>query len=100
MQSKLIQTQPSNSVSLNQRIIATFPAPDLAFLIIISFMLLSAIAVPIYAYIPKSPCHGCRYFSRNSYLKCTVHPVSILTKQAIDCADYSQIIEANGLNSR
>ncbi|HAX75286.1 MAG TPA: hypothetical protein DCY88_05485 [Cyanobacteria bacterium UBA11372] len=39
------------------------------------------------------PCKNCRYFSGNFYLKCAVHPQTVLTKEAINCADYSSVDE-------
>jgi hypothetical protein len=35
------------------------------------------------------PCRNCRFFTNNYYLKCAVHPHTALTKQAVDCPDYS-----------
>lgn len=101
MEAKSIATQPSNSLPPSQRGIETLPALDAAFLMIVSLVLLSAIAALVYACIPKrwqhsfifkpppkTLCHRCRYFSDNSYLKCALHPVTALTEQAVDCADY------------
>jgi hypothetical protein len=34
------------------------------------------------------PCHNCRFSSRNSYLKCAVHPTKAMKKAAIGCSDY------------
>ncbi|NEZ58061.1 hypothetical protein D0962_04560 [Leptolyngbyaceae cyanobacterium CCMR0082] len=34
------------------------------------------------------PCSRCAYFTGDYRLKCTVHPVSALTEEAIDCVDY------------
>lgn len=34
------------------------------------------------------PCAGCQYFTSNYHLKCTVHPSTALTEEAIHCADY------------
>lgn len=36
----------------------------------------------------KTPCHNCRFFSDNRYLKCAVQPDIVLTKASIDCSDY------------
>jgi hypothetical protein len=33
-------------------------------------------------------CHHCRYFGQNPYLKCALHPTTVLTEQAADCRDY------------
>ncbi|PZV16342.1 MAG: hypothetical protein DCF22_05620 [Leptolyngbya sp.] len=34
------------------------------------------------------PCSNCRFFTRNYQLKCTVHPSSALTEEAINCPDF------------
>ena len=34
------------------------------------------------------PCTDCQFFTGNYHLKCTVHPDSALSEQAIDCIDY------------
>lgn len=34
------------------------------------------------------PCSNCRFFSNNHYLKCAVHPSTVLTKYALNCSDY------------
>ena len=34
------------------------------------------------------PCANCQYFTGNYILKCTVHPTSALTSEAIDCYDF------------
>ncbi|GET39756.1 hypothetical protein [Microseira wollei] len=39
------------------------------------------------------PCKNCLYFSGNFYLKCAVHPGTVLTKEASNCADYSPVDE-------
>jgi hypothetical protein len=36
----------------------------------------------------KVPCRNCQFFSNNSYLKCAVHPSTVLKDTAIDCSDY------------
>ena len=35
------------------------------------------------------PCSRCAYFTGDYRLKCTVHPTSALTEEAIDCMDYA-----------
>ena len=81
----------------------TVSALDLGFLIVVSVSLIWAIAASIYAFIPKrvqqhlfrlkaphkTLCHQCQYFGHNAYLKCTVHPSTVLTEQALNCLDYS-----------
>ena len=102
MEAKAIATQPSNALSPSDRGIETLPALDAAFLIIISLVMFSGIVAAIYACIPKRKqhsiifkprskvlCHRCRYFSSgNPYLKCALHPITVLTEQAVDCTDY------------
>lgn len=34
------------------------------------------------------PCSGCQFFTGEYTLKCTVHPISALTEEAIDCSDF------------
>jgi hypothetical protein len=34
-------------------------------------------------------CRRCRFFNNNFYLKCAVHPDTVLTSEAKDCPDYS-----------
>jgi hypothetical protein len=36
----------------------------------------------------KIPCSQCRFFGRNSYLQCAVHPAKVSKKEAIGCSDY------------
>jgi hypothetical protein len=97
----LSHSQPVYSPSSSSSSLQTIPAPDIAYLVVINLVVISAIVVSIYACIPKrrhhsllfkvshqTRCHSCKYFSTNSYLKCALHPTSVLTEQAIDCSDY------------
>jgi hypothetical protein len=34
------------------------------------------------------PCPNCRFFHRNSYLRCAVHPLKVLSREASHCSDY------------
>jgi hypothetical protein len=36
----------------------------------------------------KLPCHSCKFFNKNPYLKCAVRPNIALTKEANNCQDY------------
>ncbi|QZZ20681.1 hypothetical protein J5X98_26225 [Leptothermofonsia sichuanensis E412] len=36
----------------------------------------------------RIPCADCRFFTGDYHLKCTVHPASALTEQAIGCPDF------------
>jgi hypothetical protein len=102
MEAKPISTQPANPLPPSQKEIETHLTSDAIFSIIASLTILSAVIAPIvYACIPKrmlpsfsfksphkAPCHRCRYFSGNPHLKCALHPMTVLTEQAVDCADY------------
>jgi hypothetical protein len=35
------------------------------------------------------PCRTCRYFTGDPYLKCAVNPSVVLTKEALNCLDYT-----------
>jgi hypothetical protein len=37
---------------------------------------------------PQPSCYRCRFFNNNAYLKCAVHPCTVLTSQAKNCSDY------------
>ncbi len=37
------------------------------------------------------PCRSCRYFTNSLYLKCTVHPTTVMTQAAINCSDYHML---------
>ncbi|MEH2407753.1 hypothetical protein [Nostoc sp.] len=37
----------------------------------------------------KLPCKNCRFYSHNHYLKCAVNPSIVLTKEAMNCSEYS-----------
>lgn len=34
------------------------------------------------------PCRNCRFFKENQYLKCAVHPSTVLKEEAVNCPDY------------
>jgi hypothetical protein len=38
----------------------------------------------------KITCARCRYFNNNHFLKCALHPATVMTESAIDCQDYCQ----------
>jgi tetrahydromethanopterin S-methyltransferase subunit F len=42
-------------------------------------------------YSSQVPCRNCRYFSNNPYVRCAVHPSTVLTAKAIDCPDRSPL---------
>ncbi|MBN3962478.1 hypothetical protein [Nostoc sp. NMS8] len=40
-------------------------------------------------HLQQYPCENCHFFNNNRYLKCAVQPAIALTKQALNCSDYS-----------
>ena len=36
----------------------------------------------------KIPCANCQFYTGSYYLKCSIHPQSALTEEAIGCLDY------------
>jgi hypothetical protein len=78
------------------------PSQDLAWLVVMSLVTISAVMAQVYAYVPKlrrressgstsrheAMCHRCKYFNNNLYLKCAIHPGTVLTEASIDCKDY------------
>ena len=78
-------------------------APSVAWETIVSLAIISTIGVLISAGISNrkqhssrvklpSPirCSRCQYFNNNHFLNCALHPVTVLTEQAVDCQDYCQ----------
>ena len=78
-------------------------APPVVWETIFSLVLLSTIGVLIYVCIPNRKqhssrvklsapirCSRCRYFNNNHFLNCALHPVTVMTEQAVDCQDYCQ----------
>ena len=75
-------------------------------LILVATVTIASLSIAVYKWLPKLTkpsfsrkpptivsCLSCRYFSPNPYIKCTLHPHSVLTNEAIDCQDYSRFIE-------
>jgi hypothetical protein len=69
--------------------------------VIVSLVILSTIGVLTYdctpsrkqhLFVVKLPskiiCSRCRYFNDNHFLKCAIHPVTVMTEQAVDCLDH------------
>jgi hypothetical protein len=101
MLAKLTISSTSNLPPNNREIEAHSPLETVS-IVLVGFVVLSAIAAAIYEHFSKrnkpslSPklsakvlCHECYYFSYNHYVKCALHPDKVLTDQAIDCRDYS-----------
>ncbi len=36
----------------------------------------------------KIPCLNCQFFKNNPYLKCAIHPSTVLSAEALNCPDY------------
>jgi hypothetical protein len=98
--------QGSNSRIVNPNSIPPFTLIDFALLVMVSVALLSAMSLTIgklsgayrqkirqqsFGVSPANslPCQRCRYFCANPYLKCTVHPMTVMTEASSDCSDYS-----------
>ena len=104
---KLLVEVPPDLSSNNQRQLSTSPVIGTIFLIIISLLICSIFIAPVRAYLLKNAryllgfksrkksilhhCNQCQYFESNPYLKCAVHPISVMTEAAIDCTDYAII---------
>jgi hypothetical protein len=103
--------ETSNSLLPSQRRIDSLdasplmqPAPWEA---TVSLVLLSTIGVLIYTCFLKRKqhssrvkvpsrigCFRCQYFSDNNFLNCALHPVIVMTEEAVDCKDYCPQAEA------
>jgi hypothetical protein len=94
--------QPSNTLSPSNSGMRTYFFLDMIFLIAVCTGLISVIARPflidLLKYLrsvtqikpqPRISCSHCHYFSQNPYLKCALHPTTVLTEQAADCRDYT-----------
>jgi hypothetical protein len=101
METRSIVTQTSNSIIQGQQRIETDSLINTVFLNIAILATCFALIIPIFAYISKQrqhkfnhqqhykvACHHCQYFNSNHYLQCTLHPKTVMTKEAIDCKDY------------
>ena len=44
-------------------------------------------------------CSRCRYFNDNHFLNCALHPVTVMTEQAVDCQDYCQKARAKWIEN-
>jgi hypothetical protein len=103
MEPKLIATQPSHSPPSDYQGSAPSSTFDGSLPILVGFVIISTITISIYIFIPKrvqqhsfslkygpkTLCPHCRYFNRNPYLQCSVHPTTVMTKETLDCQDYS-----------
>ena len=101
-ESQSIVSQASNPIQSQQKVEVSPILMNAFFLNIAILAICFTLIVPIYAYISKQrqnkftikqdskvACHRCQYFSSNPYVQCALHPVVVMTEQAIDCKDYS-----------
>jgi hypothetical protein len=104
MEPKLIVTQTSSSLPLNQSEIGFFPKLDPIAPALTIFGISTAIAVSTSVHIfrrwqreqrlqarARIICDGCKYFNKNNYLQCALQPKTVMTEQSIDCQDYSPV---------
>ena len=101
-ESQSIITQASNPTQSQQKVEVSPILTNAVFLNVAILAICLTLLVPIYAYISKQrqhkfsikqdskvACNHCQYFSSNPYVQCALHPVVVMTEQAIDCKDYS-----------
>jgi hypothetical protein len=103
--------ETSNSLLPSQRTMDNLDASPMMqpvpWEIIPSLGIFLTIGVLIYACIPKRKqhssrvkvpstirCFRCQYFNDNNFLNCALHPVIVMTEEAIDCKDYYPKAEA------
>jgi hypothetical protein len=76
-------------------------APSVPWETIAGLGIFLTIGVLIHACIPKRKqhlskvnlpltikCFRCQYFNDNHYIECALHPLIVMTEQAVDCKDY------------
>lgn len=96
----LIQTQVEESHSNTTN---TGPSPSVGLFVPLSLGLMATCAIALFLSKEiskkgggaqflqnpsKIPCQNCYFFTRNSLLKCAVHPTIAMTSQAINCSDF------------
>ncbi len=92
-----IVAQPVDSWRPDPSGIETFLTVGMIYIVIINLVALMGMVALAYTCLPKQrrrqplhqvQCHHCQYFKTHADLKCALHPISVLTTQAVDCADY------------
>jgi hypothetical protein len=105
MEKLLVEIPPSSPSPITPQNSSNFPLIGEAFLAAIIFFVSAILIGPISNYLFKNrsylfnfgsykkpichQCNNCQYFESNPYLKCSVHPLTVLTEDAIDCIDYT-----------
>lgn len=103
---KLVQIQSDRGQFEQLQPEEASPLGGVVSLVPIGFILVWTIAIMVYLILSKAtreaaqevkftlhtssdlPCRNCRFFSGNPYLRCAVHPTTVMTKAATDCSDY------------
>ena len=106
MQARPIVIKPVTSLPSSQLGRENISRVDIVLAMVIGVTMLTAIVIPIYAYIhkelqdslsrkphPKFSCSQCQYVGNNNYLKCALHPSIAFTEQAVNCKDYDPNIQ-------
>jgi hypothetical protein len=101
MELQSTEIQASSLPPLSYQETTVLPIFKAAFTIIIICAAISTIITILYDCLPKRqwrffvskkqpevPCDCCHYLSCNPHLKCALHPVAVLTIEAVDCKDY------------
>ena len=98
------QFSSGETVQMNpvQQDIQSPASPQTVSVILVTTVTITSLSIAIYKWLLKLikpsfsskpvtiiPCLRCHYFSLNPYVKCTLHPHSVLTNEAIDCQDYT-----------
>ncbi len=111
MEKLLIEISPTSSSmsppTLNHPKNSILPIVSETFLVVTIFFIFSISIGPISDFLYKNrrylfnfksykkdichQCNGCHYFESNPYLKCSIHPITVLTEDAIDCTDYAPV---------
>jgi hypothetical protein len=106
MEEKLIVLQSANSAHYSHRNSEYISGLYLVLLMVIGISILKVIAILVCVnrskrqqnlFKPKlslAICDRCEYFNNNHFLKCALHPVTVLTKESASCRDYQQNIRA------
>ena len=99
MEAQWNTTQPSSLLPPSQRGTDNLLVLDTS--LIYFYLIFGAVIALAYTYIAirkqhssrlqahqKVVCSRCHYFNGNPYLRCSLHPATVMTKQAAGCADY------------
>jgi hypothetical protein len=101
-EAKLVKSQPVEVTQTKAGSHEAIPPNGSLFIIPLCFVIIWAIATfPFFRELSKSsprgklflqasriPCRNCRFYSKNSYLKCAVHPTTAATDEAMNCSDF------------